>query len=404
MLKHFKLKNWRSLRDLHLDDLTPLTVLIGANSAGKSNILDALRFLQYASTEGHRGIVGALRYRWGGPDQVLTQGVPISESIRLEFTYQPAPTSPDVRSYTTFRFTGQDAPYINYEGGLYEGDQLISGGDELALPLTGMSLPPKVFAAGDWLDRGSALHAYTTTYITRRWQFLDEGFTPQLAVPSQAEVGDLYRLNPDASNLPYVLDLMRATHHDLFTQLLDDMRWLLAHVADVQTLQTSQELRIALTETRDDPILAPTVSAGTARLVAMLAAYYVLDMDRNPIAVRRHDDNRAYADLEKVVAQMPGVVLIEEPDTALNPGLMGRFVELLRTYTEREDVQRQFILTTHNPALLNHLTPDEVRVVTRDEEGTTQVQRIPEHIKDIWLDEYGLGEVWLSNAFEGLNE
>ena len=45
MISRIAIKNFRSLRDVELRP-GPLTVLIGANGAGKSNVLDALRFLK----------------------------------------------------------------------------------------------------------------------------------------------------------------------------------------------------------------------------------------------------------------------------------------------------------------------------------------------------------------------
>lgn len=56
---------------------------------------------------------------------------------------------------------------------------------------------------------------------------------------------------------------------------------------------------------------------------------------------------------------LPGLVVIEEPDTALNPWLFSKFVDQIRTYVKAdEDRPRQFILTTHNPTLLNVFEPD----------------------------------------------
>ncbi len=45
MIKEIRLQNWKSFADatLYID---PLTVLIGPNASGKSNMLDALLFLQ----------------------------------------------------------------------------------------------------------------------------------------------------------------------------------------------------------------------------------------------------------------------------------------------------------------------------------------------------------------------
>lgn len=101
---------------------------------------------------------------------------------------------------------------------------------------------------------------------------------------------------------------------------------------------------------------------------------------------------------------MPGLVVIEEPDTALNPGLLRNFVEQLRNYTEDPERPRQFILTTHNPYFLNWFKPDEVRIVERDEQGYTSVQPISEAVRSILLDKYPLGEVWTTRAMGGVPE
>jgi len=51
MLKQLHLKNWRSLRDVTID-FTPITVFIGANSSGKTNIIDALKFRRDSTKNG----------------------------------------------------------------------------------------------------------------------------------------------------------------------------------------------------------------------------------------------------------------------------------------------------------------------------------------------------------------
>ena len=45
MLKKLILENWKSFRYAELP-LDPLTVLIGTNASGKSNVVEALEFLQ----------------------------------------------------------------------------------------------------------------------------------------------------------------------------------------------------------------------------------------------------------------------------------------------------------------------------------------------------------------------
>ncbi len=45
MLKRIRLKDFKSFVDEEVE-VAPLTLLVGANASGKSNFLDAIRFLQ----------------------------------------------------------------------------------------------------------------------------------------------------------------------------------------------------------------------------------------------------------------------------------------------------------------------------------------------------------------------
>lgn len=41
-IRRFRVKNYRSLHDVNLDEIGDLTILIGTNSSGKSNLLEAV--------------------------------------------------------------------------------------------------------------------------------------------------------------------------------------------------------------------------------------------------------------------------------------------------------------------------------------------------------------------------
>ena len=51
ILKHIRIKNLRSIAEIDLE-LSPLTVLVGPNASGKSNILGALQFVRDVFQEG----------------------------------------------------------------------------------------------------------------------------------------------------------------------------------------------------------------------------------------------------------------------------------------------------------------------------------------------------------------
>src|SRR5882724_10861115 len=80
---HFK--NWRSLRDVTIDNLTPITVFVGANSSGKTNIFDAFRFLRDAETD---GTIEA-NYAWRVREKIRTMGVANEEPVGLTLFLNP---------------------------------------------------------------------------------------------------------------------------------------------------------------------------------------------------------------------------------------------------------------------------------------------------------------------------
>src|SRR5947209_1382067 len=63
MLKQIRVAGWKSIKNQTVD-LTPLTVVIGANGAGKSNLLSLFKLLNamFANTPGFRNYVGQSGY------------------------------------------------------------------------------------------------------------------------------------------------------------------------------------------------------------------------------------------------------------------------------------------------------------------------------------------------------
>jgi predicted ATPase len=53
-IQSLKVANYRALRDVAFKDLTPFTVLLGANGSGKSTVFDVFAFLHEAFTDGLR--------------------------------------------------------------------------------------------------------------------------------------------------------------------------------------------------------------------------------------------------------------------------------------------------------------------------------------------------------------
>jgi predicted ATPase len=360
MLTQMRFTNWRSLRDVTIENLTPITVFIGANSTGKSNILDALHFVRYAENAG--GSEAA--FVWRMKEKVRTLGVTIGSPVELELTY----TFSDQDSTATKTTTMLHKYAVSFQE------------DVTTVGLEKTWRGP--FLSDEAEER---LHAKVSSFVKLRWQLLREGFSPPPTLGADAKPGPdgLYIIEPSAQNVPLILNFMQQMQPDIYRQLEADLQQLLGYVSQLGTISDDKETRYFVEERSSLGHESPTISGGTARMLAILTAYYALDM-RSP--------------------DLPGLVAIEEPDNAVHPLLLGNLVDLLRSYVDRKE-PRQFILTTHNPQMLNYFQPEEVRVVERDPDtGETFVGRVPDYIRETWLTKHQLGEAWTSRVIGGIPE
>ena len=77
-----------------------------------------------------------------------------------------------------------------------------------------------------------------------------------------------------------------------------------------------------------------------------------------------------------------GLVVIEEPENSVHPWIVRNFVEACRS------AEKQIIVTTHSPALINYLKPSEIAVVAR-RGGETTIRPLEELDPDampLWID------------------
>jgi predicted ATPase len=199
-------------------------------------------------------------------------------------------------------------------------------------------------------------------------------------------------LSADGSNLAAVLDAMltgpdRASLYELERKLYETIPNLRGISAPTVLLQKAQQtpstlkaLQFVLAGNERPPVAIPAdlVSDGALLLTAYLAL--------------------AYGDT-------PEILLIEEPENGLHPSRLKMIIDLLRKVTTGEvgNRKRQIIMTTHSPLLLNYCQPEEVRIVTRDAEGATQVTPLVD-VPDIkrLLEEFGIGELWYLLGEEAL--
>lgn len=94
----------------------------------------------------------------------------------------------------------------------------------------------------------------------------------------------------------------------------------------------------------------------------------------------------------------PPLVCIEEPELGLHPDILPTLSELLREAASRT----QLIVTTHSADLVDLFSdePDAV-IVVENQQGVSTLNRLSREELAPWLEDYCLGQLWMSGEIGG---
>lgn len=97
------------------------------------------------------------------------------------------------------------------------------------------------------------------------------------------------------------------------------------------------------------------------------------------------------------------IVLLEEPELGIHPHQLSKLMDFIKEQSE----EKQIILTTHSPEVLNTLKMDEldrIIVARYDKEKGTQLSHLSEddieHARNYMKDELFLSDYWVMSGFE----
>ena len=125
----------------------------------------------------------------------------------------------------------------------------------------------------------------------------------------------------------------------------------------------------------------PSPSAGHPRDLAWIA------IDGNNIGLLADGTLRVLSTLVDLVEPSATLLLIEEPETSIHPGLLRRLLAEIDAYT----LDRQVVLSTHSLIVVDWARPSDIRLVLRTE-GRTSVRALDDReVADVaaYLDDQG---------------
>ncbi|MGC8494727.1 MAG: AAA family ATPase [Syntrophobacteraceae bacterium] len=395
-----RIRNYKSLKDVTLGQigygvgvpLPPLSCFIGPNGSGKSSLLDAFGFLADCLREGveaacdkpQRG--GFVRLRTQGNFDSIQFDLYYRESLSARpITYNfevadvngvPVVLREHLRQRRKGQKHGQPFTFLRLERGkgvVWTGEKTEDeeGANQQEIRLEDNDRPG-ITTLGQLSEhpRIVGLRSYIESWYLSY-------FIPD-AARRLPPAGAQKHLDRTGENLGNVVQYLERNHRSRFDSILERIRKRIPGIEKIET-EKSQDQRLLLKFNErgyEDPFFQQNMSDGTLKMFA----YLLLLEDPEP----------------------PSFIGIEEPENGLYHRLVEQLAREVRRYAEKSKGKLQVLITTHSPQFVDALSPEQVWLMEKDENGFTQVKRTADMPIIKAFDEEGipLGSLWYSEHLE----
>lgn len=360
-LQRLTLNGFKSIKAMDLE-LHPLNILIGANGAGKSNLISFFKMLNEMMAGRFQLYIGTS----GRAQSLLHFGPKITPQIeaKLEFEVENGVDTYQLRlSYAagdTLIFVEETLSFLQTSFTSPKIDELGVGHQETQISKAAKENKITAKKLKYLLDRCRVYHFHDTSSTA--------------GVRQSCYVGDNRWLKPDAGNLAALLLRFREESSSAYQLIVGTIR-LIAPFFDDFVLEPDASNRVILNwqEKESDLVFgAHQFSDGTLRAIC-LATLLLHPKD-----------------------ELPQLIVVDEPELGLHPYALNVMADLF----SKAALHTQILISTQSSSFLDNFDPEDVIAVNR-EGKESQFKRLNPTELDAWLDEYTLGEVWEKNIIGG---
>jgi predicted ATPase len=354
-LEKLTIKNFKSIREQTLA-LGRLNVFIGANGSGKSNLIEAFRFLREIVNQNLAGYTGMK----GGADTLLYFGRKKSPEMSFQLEFGEGDSGEGY--WVKLQGTEEDSFLIKEERAYY--DVRKNDPTPVDIVFSTFSRESKLKTS----DHLIAREAKTALESYQVYHFHDTSDTA--AVKGSGDVEDNRVLRPQADNLAAFLYWMQQKQPDHFANIQDTLRQIAPFFQEFRLAPSKlneSKIRLEWKEKGSDAYFnSSSFSDGTLRFLCLATLL--------------------------LQPQLPAVVLLDEPELGLHPAAIALLADLLSSAATRTQV----IVATQSVTLVNQFEPESVWAVDRVDQQSV-FRHLSRQDMTAWLDDYGLGELWEKN-------
>jgi predicted ATPase len=411
MFKSVTIKNYKTIKELNDFPLRNINVLIGANGSGKSNFLQFFNFVNiYLSQQhGHRFIINpadhfnAYILKKGGASRFLSYHGKFGENIFCELAF----VEPMIREINADWVYLIDEDYKNTKSQ----EQIQNIKEKVCGYIDGNyhNIFKLIYSKNIWkkfdvkfeygglgneqLEELVILHGFDylivnlMTVINKKYchnvrQYHFHNTTENSPIISDQPICYNERLWPDGGNIAPFIYRLNKEFPEEYEFLIRSIRMLVPDFYDFYIEEGKREtdtvalywLNVNDLGSESDLRYHPTeLSDGSLRIICLLTV------------------------LLQPAELMPKVIIIDEPELGLHPQAMSMIADLIRCLSD----DKQFIIATQSPEFLDLFETDDVIVVDKSDDGTSDFKRLEQDKLKGWLENYQLSALWKKNVIGG---
>ena len=365
------MEGFRSIRRVDLDLTTDVTVLIGANGSGKSNLVSALELVSRIWDDSFQEY---LRRRGGVDNLLFEDDEGTAERILIEMMSEFEEGHCRNGSRVTLREDDWDESgqsqlheWLLFQAGRNRDkpyDENLGSGTRSRVPR---------FAQPEASGRLHNFAAYVRPILEGCRVFHFDDVSSNAPVKGRSTVGDDITLRSDAENIAAYLLRVRDEHPQHYRRIVSAIRRVTPFFDDFVLVPNAAE-RIRLRWKQrglDRTFMAHEASDGTLRFICL--ATLLLGPD------------------------LPATVVLDEPGLGLHPAAIGLLAEMAHVAGRNG---HRVILATQSVPLLSHFDLDAIVMLDRDN-GATVASRSDQEELEAFLDDYSTGTLWEMNLLGG---
>jgi predicted ATPase len=363
MLKRISLRGFKSVEEMDLE-LQSLNVLIGANGAGKSNLVSFFKMLNEMMGGRLQQYIGTS----GRAQSLLHFGPKATPQLEATLEFE-TPDAVDTYSMRLFHAAGGTLIFaeetLRFHQKGYETPRTISlgaGHEETRIREKADEGDQTAQVFRHLLNRCRVYHFHDTSPTSRIRQY---GYR-----------GDNGWLMPDAGNLAAVVLRLREMNMPAYRRIVSTIRLIAPFFQDFELEPAGlygNDIILNWREQGADQVFGPhQLSDGTLRAMCLVT-----------LLLQPADD-------------LPDLIVVDEPELGLHPYALETVASLFRKVSSHTQV----IVGTQSASFLDNFDVEHVIKVYR-EGKKSRFERLSSENFQPWLEEYSLGEIWEKNVFGG---